>query len=700
MSIATLRGAVARSSPTAPGTRSFLRNWRTATLLPLVATLLCCGDSDAVGVWMDLPGGEPSPFGPRVLVVAGDDQEATVGTALDAPLVVQVLDENGRVVVGASVTWEFEAGGGRQPDAGSPMESRLVTRTDASGHASVVWELGPTAGIQSAVASLSAGSSPAGASGPVGVSSTTERVRFKGRGKSGVPASIVVTPATLILPVGQSTVATAQVKDSHGNTIQGLALQWTTSSAAVATVSSAGTVTARGTGMATISAVLDSLRGTASVQVVGAQYAEVATVVATPETVDFRAAGDTTSVSAWAENSVGERLTGITFEFRSSDPSVAEVNAMGRLTAKALGTALISVSALCCGVSDGVEVQVGGSTDTLTITVINQNSVVVSTLNMVVGDSALLDATAANALGLSLGNVDPTWSSSSSSVATVSSTGVVRALAAGSTNIVASYGGVTATVPTTVTAGGTQPPPPPPPQGSWPNNEPTGMTQILFTNGSDKYFGGSPTSPGWFYGGRWNDNTFVQAGIPDASSRYGSVIEKRMVVGDVAGWNGLAEYNWASSVGVKRHLYVRTIFKYSSNYQFCAANEKMFYVGGPGGDGADVYIGVIGSSGATYLANEFNGGGFNNIFFNYTITKGQYMTVEEYFVAESAPGSSDGEYYVWINGVLRASATGQNWSSGTPGFSQIDVMVYWGGASCTKTVNDVISISEIYVSGK
>ncbi|MEQ1855821.1 MAG: hypothetical protein ABL963_05070 [Longimicrobiales bacterium] len=337
-------------------------------------------------------------------------------------------------------------------------------------------------------------------------------------------------------------------------------------------------------------------------------------------------------------------------------------------------------------------------TDTINVTTTLVASV--STLTLRIGQTATLGVTAQNPLGFPSIPSQVTWISSAPSVASVSSSGVVRGQAIGSTNVFAVASGLSATIPTTVIDSATTPQPPPPPQGSWPNNEPTGMTRIMSTNGSDKYFGSNPTAPGWFYGGRWNDNTYVQAGIPDASSRYGTVIEKRMVVGDVAGWNGLAEYNWSSTAGVKRHLYVRAIFKYSSNYQFCAANEKMFYVGGPGGDGADSYIGVIGGNGSTYLANEFNGGGFNNIFFNYTITKGRYMTVEKYFVAESAPGSSDGEYYIWIDGVQVASATGQNWSSGAPGFSQIDLLVYWGGSSCTKTVNDVISISEVYVSGK
>ncbi|MEX2048883.1 MAG: hypothetical protein WEB90_04835 [Gemmatimonadota bacterium] len=325
----------------------------------------------------------------------------------------------------------------------------------------------------------------------------------------------------------------------------------------------------------------------------------------------------------------------------------------------------------------------------------------VSALNLKIGQSATLSVTAQNPLGFPVVPSQVTWISSAPAVASVSSTGVVRGQGIGTANIFAVASGLSATIPTTVidSATVTSPPPPPPPQGSWPNHEPTGMTRIVSTNGSDKYFGGSPTSPGWFYGGRWNDNTYVQDGIPDAGSRYGTVIEKRLNVGDVAGWNGLAEYNWSSTAGVRRHLYFRAIFKFSSNYQICSTNEKPHgYLGGPGGDGADVYA-YMRPSGAWSLANEFPGAGFNDINLNFTMTRGQWITLEMYFVAESSSGASDGERHIWMSGSLKDSATGVNWGSGTPGWSQMDIFNYWGGGGCTKTVNDVISISEIYLSG-
>lgn len=237
---------------------------------------------------------------------------------------------------------------------------------------------------------------------------------------------------------------------------------------------------------------------------------------------------------------------------------------------------------------------------------------------------------------------------------------------------------------------------PPPPQTT--TNEPAGMTRILYTDGSDKLFGTGGTAPGWFFGARWLEDRYVEDGVPDGTSPHGTVIEKRLYVGDPAGWNGLAEYNWAQTVGVKRRLYLRAVFKFSANYQICSTNEKPFgYVGGPGGDGADVYI-YMDPSGRWGLSNEFNGAGFVVASIPFTMQRGQWITLELDLVAESSPSASDGERRIWINRQLVNSAAGLNWSSGPPGWSQTDLFNYWGGGGCTKNVNDVISIGEIYLS--
>ena len=67
------------------------------------------------------------------------------------------------------------------------------------------------------------------------------------------------------------------------------------------------------------------------------------------------------------------------------------------------------------------------------------------------GASVQLSATMRDASGAVLTNRDVTWNSTSAAVASVSATGMVNALTAGSTNIRATSEGVTATMPMTVT---------------------------------------------------------------------------------------------------------------------------------------------------------------------------------------------------------------------------------------------------------
>lgn len=91
---------------------------------------------------------------------------------------------------------------------------------------------------------------------------------------SGGDVSVVVAPppqptpptvtrvATLLIPSqlapGQSSRASAIAYDANNNVINGLPVNWTTSNAAVATVSPSGVVNALATGLATISAIIDS----------------------------------------------------------------------------------------------------------------------------------------------------------------------------------------------------------------------------------------------------------------------------------------------------------------------------------------------------------------------------------------------------------------------------------------------------------
>ncbi|HET7248685.1 MAG TPA: Ig-like domain-containing protein [Gemmatimonadales bacterium] len=82
-----------------------------------------------------------------------------------------------------------------------------------------------------------------------------------------VVASVAVTPLTSPLPVGTTLQLTATPKDNQGNPLSGRSVTWSSSDAAVATVSSGGVASGVSLGSATILAMVDGVAGMASVTV-------------------------------------------------------------------------------------------------------------------------------------------------------------------------------------------------------------------------------------------------------------------------------------------------------------------------------------------------------------------------------------------------------------------------------------------------
>ncbi len=81
------------------------------------------------------------------------------------------------------------------------------------------------------------------------------------------PASVTVSPTNLSLGLGQSRSLTATVRDSSGNVISGAPITWTTSNAAVASVSANGTVTGVAIGDAVVTAHSGAQVGSSNVTV-------------------------------------------------------------------------------------------------------------------------------------------------------------------------------------------------------------------------------------------------------------------------------------------------------------------------------------------------------------------------------------------------------------------------------------------------
>src|SRR6267143_2333983 len=80
-----------------------------------------------------------------LVLVAGDGQAAIIDDTLPVPLRVRAVDLTGAGVAGVRVFWAAAAGGQVFPSLGL---------TDAQGEAVATWALGPTVGVQTAVASM------------------------------------------------------------------------------------------------------------------------------------------------------------------------------------------------------------------------------------------------------------------------------------------------------------------------------------------------------------------------------------------------------------------------------------------------------------------------------------------------------------------------------------------------------------------
>ncbi|HEU4641454.1 MAG TPA: filamin/ABP280 repeat domain-containing protein [Gemmatimonadaceae bacterium] len=132
--------------------------------------------------------------------VAGDNQSATVGTAVAIAPSVRVTDAFGNNVPGVTVTFAVQSGGGSVTGA--------TPTTDANGVATVgSWTLGPTAGTNTLSATA------AGLSGsPVTFTATATTSGGGGGGASASQSTATVPNGT----AGSATTITVQARDQNG----------------------------------------------------------------------------------------------------------------------------------------------------------------------------------------------------------------------------------------------------------------------------------------------------------------------------------------------------------------------------------------------------------------------------------------------------------------------------------------------------
>ena len=175
-------------------------------------------------------------------------------------------------------------------------------------------------------------------------------------------AGVRVTPGELTFTAaGQTARLAARVLDESGRAVEGAAVSWSSGDTAVATVDSAGLVTAVGIGRTTVTARWGSLSGEATVEVKRRPR-----VVVSPSGGTL-APGETLQLVAQLYDEVGNAVKGAAFTWSSSSAAVATVDSSGRVKGLALGRVTITAT-LRSGGADGGNERLSGTSDLNVVT--------------------------------------------------------------------------------------------------------------------------------------------------------------------------------------------------------------------------------------------------------------------------------------------------------------------------------------------
>ncbi|MCC6318537.1 MAG: Ig-like domain-containing protein [Gemmatimonadaceae bacterium] len=152
-------------------------------------------------------------------------------------------------------------------------------------------------------------------------------------------ARIELSTTMLALRVGGSQPVQARALDARGNVLPGVAVAWQSSDATVAGVSASGVVTAVGAGQAVISA---SAGTTTAIIAVDVALVPVSRIVFSGSVAELLL-GRQSTFRITALDSLGAEAAGWTRTWSTDDPSIATVDATGRVTALRAGSTTIRV---------------------------------------------------------------------------------------------------------------------------------------------------------------------------------------------------------------------------------------------------------------------------------------------------------------------------------------------------------------------
>ncbi|GHT21701.1 hypothetical protein AGMMS4957_10830 [Bacteroidia bacterium] len=245
------------------------------------------------------------------------------------------------------------------------------------------------------------------------------------------------TTASLAVNGTEQLTATVQPTNATNRSVT-----WSSSNTSIATVNTSGLVTAFAAGTATITATTADGGKTATCTVTVTEPTISVTGV-TLKTATSLIVNGTEQLTATVQPT---NATNKTVTWSSNNTSVATVSTSGLITALAVGTATITATTADGGKTATCTVTVAAATISVTSVTLDKTTATL-TINGMEQLTATVQPTTAT-------NQQVTWSSSNTSIATVSTSGLVTAKAVGTVTITVTTtdGGKTATCEVTVTS--------------------------------------------------------------------------------------------------------------------------------------------------------------------------------------------------------------------------------------------------------
>jgi uncharacterized protein YjdB len=251
----------------------------------------------------------------------------------------------------------------------------------------------------------------------------------------------IIAPVDRVqLNTGDFTIATGATRQLvpnlvsvDGSSLSGRAVTYSSSAPTIASVSTAGLVTAVNEGTATITVTSETKTATVVVTV---QREAVASIRLTPQVSQLMRVGGQLQVIAQPLNGAGLPVNGRTVDWSTSNPAILTVTQQGVVTAVGVGNATVTALSETRVATLGV-----------TVTEVPPRSVALEpdTFALATNLTRQLAPTVIDSAGrlvTSLNNRTVVWQSSSSIVASVSTTGVVAGTGAGTARISVTVDGV------------------------------------------------------------------------------------------------------------------------------------------------------------------------------------------------------------------------------------------------------------------